>query len=63
MVDRAYDEYTGLEQAAMTAWRTGILNSKMTASVCAVPHLKRASLFWDTYYQLMLANCDGIRRG
>ena len=42
--NRAYDDHNALEQAAITAWRTGVLNSKLMASVCAVSDLKRASL-------------------
>ncbi len=41
--NRAYDDYEALEEAAMAAWRTAVLDAQLMQSVCAAPYLKRAS--------------------
>ena len=41
--NRAYDDYEALEEAAMAAWRTAVLDTQLIKSVCAAPYLKRAT--------------------
>ena len=40
--NRPYADYDALEEAAMTAWQTAVLNTELVRTVCAAPHLKRA---------------------
>lgn len=40
--NRAYADYDALEEAAMTAWQTAVLNTELVKTVCAAPYLKRA---------------------
>jgi transposase len=40
--NRAYDDYDALEQAAMTAWKTAVLDQALVQSVCAAPYINRA---------------------
>ncbi len=42
--NRAYADYDALEDAAITAWHTAVLDPEIMKSVCAVPYLKRADL-------------------
>ncbi len=39
----AYADYEALETAAMQAWQTAVLDTKLMKTVCAAPHLNRAS--------------------
>lgn len=41
--NRVYDDYDALEQAAMTAWRTAVLDEALVRSVCAAPYIHRAT--------------------
>ena len=41
--NRAYETYDGLEEAAMAAWQTAVLNEDLMRTVCAAPHLERAT--------------------
>ena len=40
--NRAYADYDALEEAAMTAWQTAVLNTELVKTVCVAPYLKRA---------------------
>jgi transposase len=40
--NRAYADYEELEEAAMDAWRTAVLDPGLIKTVCAAPYLKRA---------------------
>lgn len=41
--NRSYEDYDGLEEAAMTAWQTAVLNEDLMRTVCAAPYLERAT--------------------
>jgi transposase len=41
--NRAYDDYDGLEEAAVAAWRKAALDAHLMKSVCAAPMLERAT--------------------
>ena len=41
--NRAYDDYEALEEAAIAAWRTAVLDAALMKTVCAAPHLERAA--------------------
>ena len=41
--NRAYADYEALEQAAMTAWKTAVLDQDLIQSVCAAPYINRAT--------------------
>jgi transposase len=41
--NRAYENYDGLEEAAMAAWQTAVLNEDLMRTVCAAPYLERAT--------------------
>ena len=41
--NRNYAGYDALEDAAMTAWRTVVLNADLMKTVCAAPYLERAT--------------------
>lgn len=41
--NRNYADYDALEEAAMTAWQTAVLNENLMQTVCATPYLKRAT--------------------
>lgn len=41
--NRAYADYNALETAAMQAWQTAVLDTKLMKTVCAAPYLNRAS--------------------
>ena len=38
------DDYTALEEAAVDAWRTAVLDAALMKTVCAAPYLERATL-------------------
>jgi transposase len=40
--NRAYADYDALEEAAMTAWQTAVLDTELVKTVCAAPYLNRA---------------------
>jgi transposase len=40
--NRAYADYDELEEAAIDAWRTAVLNPQLMQTVCSAPYLKRA---------------------
>jgi len=40
--NRAYADYDALEQAAIDAWKTAVLNHELMKTVCAAPYLNRA---------------------
>ncbi len=40
--NRAYADYEELEEAAIDAWRTAVLNPQLMQTVCNAPYLKRA---------------------
>jgi transposase len=40
--NRSYDDYEALEEAAIAAWRTAVLDAALMKTVCAAPHLERA---------------------
>ena len=42
--NRNYADYDALEDAAMTAWRTAVLDEDLMKTVCAAPYLERATL-------------------
>lgn len=42
--NRSYDDYTALEEAAVDAWRTAVLDAALMKTVCAAPYLERATL-------------------
>ena len=42
--NRAYADYDALEDAAIAAWQTAVLDPELMKSVCAIPYLKRADL-------------------
>jgi transposase len=42
--NRAYADYEELEEAAMDAWRTAVLNPDLMRTVCNAPYLQRAVL-------------------
>lgn len=41
--NRAYDDYEALEEAAMTAWRTAVLDEELVKTVCAAPYVDDSS--------------------
>lgn len=41
--NRNYADYDALEEAAMTAWRTAVLDEDLMQSVCAAPYIDRAA--------------------
>ena len=41
--NRAYKDYDALEQAAMTAWRTAVLDKELVKTVCAAPYAQQSS--------------------
>jgi len=41
--NRAYADYEALEQAAVDAWRTAVLDPELMKTVCAAPYLKSAN--------------------
>jgi transposase len=41
--NRAYDDYGALEEAAVSAWRTAVLDAALVKTVCAAPFLERAT--------------------
>jgi transposase len=41
--NRNYADYDALEEAAMTAWRTAVLDQDLMKTVCAAPYLERAT--------------------
>ena len=41
--NRTYADYEALEDAAMTAWRTAVLDEGLMQTVCAAPYLDRAT--------------------
>jgi transposase len=41
--NRSYADYEALENAAIDAWRTAVLDPKIVQSVCAAPYLQRAN--------------------
>lgn len=41
--NRAYGDYDQLEQAAIDAWRTAVLNAPLMTTVCAATYLERAT--------------------
>ena len=41
--NRTYEDYDALEQAAIDAWRTAVLDQELVKSVCAAPYTKRAT--------------------
>jgi transposase len=41
--NRAYADYDALEKAAMDAWRLAVLDEELVRTVCAAPHLDRAT--------------------
>jgi transposase len=41
--NRAYDNYQALETAAMDAWKKAVLDVELVKTVCAAPHLDRAT--------------------
>lgn len=41
--NRAYADYEALEKAAMTAWKTAVLDEELVQSVCAAPYTNRAT--------------------
>ena len=41
--NRAYDDYDDLEEAAMEAWQTAVLDEELVQSVCAAPYVERAT--------------------
>ena len=41
--NRAYADYESLETAAIQAWKTAVLDTKLMKTVCAAPYLNRAS--------------------
>lgn len=42
--NRSYDDDTALEEAAIEAWRTAVLDAALMKTVCAAPYLERATL-------------------
>lgn len=40
--NRAYEDYSELEDAALDAWRTAVLDAELMKTVCAAPYLERA---------------------
>jgi transposase len=40
--NRAYEDYSDLEDAALSAWRTAVLDPELMKTVCAAPYLQRA---------------------
>lgn len=41
--NRNYADYDALEDAAITAWRTAVLDEELMKTVCAAPYLERAT--------------------
>jgi transposase len=41
--NRSYDDYEALEQAAVDAWAKAVLDPELMKTVCAAPHLERAT--------------------
>lgn len=41
--NRSYGDYEALEEAAMNAWRTAVLDSELMTTVCAAPYVERAT--------------------
>jgi transposase len=41
--NRPYDDYDALEEAAMTAWRTAVLDAETVKTVCAASYIQRAT--------------------
>ena len=41
--NRAYSDYEELEEAAIDAWRTAVLDPELVKTVCAAPYIKRAA--------------------
>ncbi len=41
--NRAYDDYEALEAAAVSAWRTAVLDAALIKTVCAAPYIERAT--------------------
>jgi transposase len=41
--NRAYADYDALEDAAMTAWQTAVLDQNLMKTVCAAPYVERAT--------------------
>ena len=41
--NRSYDDYEALEEAAIHAWRTAVLDQGLVQTVCAAPYTQRAS--------------------
>lgn len=42
--NRSYDDYEALEEAAVSAWRTAVLDAALMKTVCAAPYIARATL-------------------
>ena len=42
--NRSYDDYEALEEAAVSAWRTAVLDAALMKTVCAAPYIERATL-------------------
>jgi len=40
--NRAYEDYSALEDATLGAWQTAVLNPELMKTVCAAPYLQRA---------------------
>ena len=41
--NRAYSDYEELEEAAIDAWRTAVLDPELMKTVCAAPYFKSAA--------------------
>ena len=41
--NRAYEDYSDLEDAALSAWQTAVLDAELMKTVCAAPYLNRAT--------------------
>ena len=41
--NRVYSDYEGLEEAAIDAWRTAVLDPELMKTVCAAPYVERAA--------------------